>query len=453
MGKKQKIDRSHYLFDNKALTALIIPLIVEQLLAVLVGMADSIMVANVGEVAVSGVSLVDNIMVLLINIFAALATGGAVVAGQYLGQKREKDACIAAKQLIWFIFLCSVGITAIVYLGRNFILHSVFGAIDADVMSSANTYLMIVTASIPLIALYNGGAAIFRAMGNSKVSMQVSIVMNVINVAGNAILIYGFHRGTEGVAIPTLVSRMVAAILILGLLCNQTRVLHLEKTLRYHLNGSMVKRILNIGVPNGLENSMFQLGKILVLSLVSTFGTSAIAANAVSNAVALFQILPGMAISLAVTTVISRCVGAGDYEQAKYYTRKLLKITYCCMAVTVALIFAVLPLIMKVYNLSAGTSAESEKILLFHGCSAILVWPIAFNLPAVFRASGDVRYSMITSIVSMWIFRIAFSYILGKYMGIGVFGVWIAMIIDWCFRAILFVYRYFSGKWQGRSAV
>lgn len=425
----------------------------EQLLAVLVGMADSIMVANVGEAAVSGVSLVDNIMVLLINIFAALATGGAVVAGQYLGQKREKDACIAAKQLIWFIFLCSVGITAIVYLGRNFILHSVFGAIDADVMSSANTYLMIVTASIPLIALYNGGAAIFRAMGNSKVSMQVSIVMNVINVAGNAILIYGFHRGTEGVAIPTLVSRMVAAILILGLLCNQTRVLHLEKTLRYHLNGSMVKRILNIGVPNGLENSMFQLGKILVLSLVSTFGTSAIAANAVSNAVALFQILPGMAISLAVTTVISRCVGAGDYEQAKYYTRKLLKITYCCMAVTVALIFAVLPLIMKVYNLSAGTSAESEKILLFHGCSAILVWPIAFNLPAVFRASGDVRYSMITSIVSMWIFRIAFSYILGKYMGIGVFGVWIAMIIDWCFRAILFVYRYFSGKWQGRSAV
>lgn len=453
MGKKQKIDRSHYLFDNKALTALIIPLIVEQLLAVLVGMADSIMVANVGEAAVSGVSLVDNIMVLLINIFAALATGGAVVAGQYLGQKREKDACIAAKQLIWFIFLCSVGITAIVYLGRNFILHSVFGAIDADVMSSANTYLMIVTASILLIALYNGGAAIFRAMGNSKVSMQVSIVMNVINVAGNAILIYGFHRGTEGVAIPTLVSRMVAAILILGLLCNQTRVLHLEKTLRYHLNGSMVKRILNIGVPNGLENSMFQLGKILVLSLVSTFGTSAIAANAVSNAVALFQILPGMAISLAVTTVISRCVGAGDYEQAKYYTRKLLKITYCCMAVTVALIFAVLPLIMKVYNLSAGTSAESEKILLFHGCSAILVWPIAFNLPAVFRASGDVRYSMITSIVSMWIFRIAFSYILGKYMGIGVFGVWIAMIIDWCFRAILFVYRYFSGKWQGRSAV
>ena len=453
LGKKQKIDRSHYLFDNKALTALIVPLIVEQLLAVLVGMADSIMVANVGEAAVSGVSLVDNIMVLLINIFAALATGGAVVAGQYLGQKREKDACIAANQLIWFIFLCSVGITAIVYLGRNFILHSVFGAIDADVMSSANTYLMIVTASIPFIALYNGGAAIFRAMGNSKVSMQVSIVMNVINVAGNAILIYGFHRGTEGVAIPTLVSRMVAAILILGLLCNQTRVLHLEKTLRYHLNGSMVKRILNIGVPNGLENSMFQLGKILVLSLVSTFGTSAIAANAVSNAVALFQILPGMAISLAVTTVISRCVGAGDYEQAKYYTRKLLKITYCCMAVTVALIFAVLPLIMKVYNLSAGTSAESEKILLFHGCSAILVWPIAFNLPAVFRASGVVRYSMITSIVSMWIFRIAFSYILGKYMGIGVFGVWIAMIIDWCFRAILFVYRYFSGKWQGRSAV
>ena len=453
MGKSKKEKRQAYFFDNKALLALILPLVVEQLLAVLVGMADSIMIASVGEAAVSGVSLVDQIMVLLINAFSALATGGAVLSGQFLGQDRREEACKSATQMVWFITICAIGITVLVYLGKSFILHTVFGKIDQDVMHHADIYLLIVAASIPFMALYNGGAAIFRTMGNSKVTMQISIIMNVINIGGNAILIYGFHRGTEGVAIPTLVSRMTAAIIIIALLCDEKRTLHIERTWRYRINWEMVKKILSIGVPNGLENSMFQLGKIIVLSLVSTFGTYAIAANAVSNAVALFQILPGMAISLAVTTVISRCVGAGDYEQAKYYTRKLLKITYCCMAVTVALIFAVLPLIMKVYNLSAGTSAESEKILLFHGCSAILVWPIAFNLPAVFRASGDVRYSMITSIVSMWIFRIAFSYILGKYMGIGVFGVWIAMIIDWCFRAILFVYRYFSGKWQGRSAV
>lgn len=453
MRKKEKVDRSHYLFDNKALFSLIAPLIVEQLLAVLVGMADSIMVASVGEAAVSGVSLVDNIMVLIINIFAALATGGAVVAGQYLGQKKQEHACKAANQLVWFVLICSVVITGLVYLGRNVILHSVFGKIEADVMENAKIYLLIVAASIPFIALYNGGAAIFRAMGNSKVSMQVAIIMNVINVGGNAILIYGLHRGTEGVAIPTLVSRMTAAVIILALLCNQTRTLHLEKSLRYRPDKTMVKRILNIGVPNGLENSMFQLGKILVLSLVSTFGTYAIAANAVSNAVASFQILPGMAIALAVTTVISRCVGAGDYEQAKYYTKKLHIITYISVAVTVLIIFAALPLILKAYNLSAVTAAETEKILLFHGCMAILVWPAAFTLPAVFRASGDVKYSMVTSIVSMWIFRIAFSYIIGKFMGVGVFGVWIAMVIDWWVRAILFVWHYISGKWQEKRAV
>ena len=323
-----KISKERQLFDNRALVALIIPLIIEQFLAVLVGMADSIMVASVGEAAVSGVSLVDNIVVLLINIFSALATGGAVVAGQYLGRKREEEACKSAGQLVWFVTISAVGVTAIVYLCKSFILHGVFGKIEADVMEHANTYLLIVTASIPFIALYNGGAAIFRAMGDSKIPMIVSMIMNVINVSGNAILIYGFHCGTEGVAIPTLVSRAVAAILITILLCNSKRVLHLEKTFRYRFDGAMVKNILKIGVPNGLENSMFQLGKILVLSLVSTFGTYAIAANAVSNAVAMFQILPGISINLAIITVISRCVGARDYEQVKYYTRKLHIITH-----------------------------------------------------------------------------------------------------------------------------
>ena len=311
MGKtKQKQDRSHYLFSNQELANLIGPLVIEQLLAVFVGMADSIMVANVGEAAVSGVSLVDNIMILIINIFAALATGGAVVAGQYIGRKDEKSACKAATQLVWFVSLSAVAIMILVYLGKDIILNQVFGHITAEVKGHADIYLLIVTASIPFIALYNGGAAIFRAMGNSQVSMRVSLLMNAINVTGNAILVFGLRIGTAGVAIPTLISRMVAAIVITVLLCNQTRILHIERTLKIRFDGRMIRKILAIGVPNGLENSMFQLGKILVLSLVSTFGTYAIAANAVSNAIALFQILPGMAISLAITTVISQCVGA-----------------------------------------------------------------------------------------------------------------------------------------------
>lgn len=454
MGKtKQKQDRSHYLFSNRELANLIGPLVIEQLLAVFVGMADSIMVANVGEAAVSGVSLVDNIMILIINIFAALATGGAVVAGQYIGRKDEKSACKAATQLVWFVGLSAVAIMILVYLGKDIILNQVFGHITAEVKGHADIYLLIVTASIPFIALYNGGAAIFRAMGNSQVSMRVSLLMNAINVTGNAILVFGLRIGTAGVAIPTLISRMVAAIVITVLLCNQTRILHIERTLKIRFDGRMIRKILAIGVPNGLENSMFQLGKILVLSLVSTFGTYAIAANAVSNAIALFQILPGMAISLAITTVISQCVGANDYEQVHYYLKKLLAIIYVAMVGTVALIFLALPLILKAYNLSDQTAAAATNIIHFHGISAMIIWPLSFALPAAYRAAGDAKACMYTSIVSMWIFRIGFSYLVGKYMGLGVFGVWVAMVIDWIVRAICFIIRYFNGKWKHGAIV
>jgi len=449
----EKIDRNHYLFNNKALVMLIIPLIIEQLLNVSVGIVDSVMVARVGEAAVSGVSLVDNIMILLINAFAALATGGAVVAGQYLGQKRYKEGCESATQLVWFITICALVITLLVYLGRNFILHNVFGQIEADVMGNAQTYLLIVAASIPFMALYNGGAAISRTMGDSSLPMLISFIMVIINTAGDAVCVYGFGMGAAGVAIPTLVARIVAAVLIIIPLCNEKRVLHIKKSWRYRLDWSRVKKILSIGVPNGMENSMFQLGKIMVLSLVSTFGTYAIAANAVSTAVAMFQILPGLAISLAVTPVIARCVGVGDYEQVTYYTKKLNIITYVGLGIINVVIFLMIPLLMRIYHLSAQTAQVTEQIILMHGIGCFIIWPISFILPGTFRAAGDAKICMIISIISMWVFRIGFSYLLGGYFGLGVFGVWISMIIDWVVRAICFIFRYISGKWKKEAIV
>ena len=451
--KTATADRSNYLFSNRALVTLIIPLIIEQFLNVLVGMADTIMVSNVGEAAVSGVSLVDSVMLLLINVFQALATGGAVVAGQYLGRQREKRACEAANQLVWFVTLLAVGIMAIMYLGKGFILHVVFGHIDADVMHHANIYLLIVNASIPFIALYNAGAAIFRSMGNSQVSMKVSMLMNIINVCGNAILVYGFGCGAEGVAIPTLISRMVAAILITVLLLNQKQLLHIKPSLRYQFRPGLVKKILQIGIPNGLENSMFQLGKIIVLSLVSTFGTYAITANAVANTVASFQTIPGMAMNLAITTVISQCVGARDYEQARYYTRKLLKIAYASVVVTVVIMLAASNLITQAYNLSDITAAEAIKIFFLHGISVMMIWPTAFSLPSTLRAAGDVRFCMITSVTSMWVCRVVFSYVFGQFFGFGVFGVWMAMILDWWVRAFFFVRRYRGSQWMTKALV
>ncbi|MDO5424040.1 MAG: MATE family efflux transporter [Eubacteriales bacterium] len=436
------------MFSNKQLKQLIVPLLVEQLLAVTVGLADSVMIAGVGEAAVSGVSLVDTVMVLLINIFSALATGGAVVAGHYLGQKREEAAGKAADQLVFFTVCLSLVITVLVYGGQNLILDGIFGKIEPDVMANARTYLLIVTASIPFIALYNAGAALFRAMGNSKVSMKTSILMNGINICGNALLIFGLHLGVAGAAIPTLVSRMAAAVMILFLLRKPDQQIHLSKHFVWKFEKHTVKKILHIGVPNGLENSMFQLGKILVLSLVSGFGTASIAANAVSNTIAMFQILPGMALGMAMLSVAAQCVGASAYDQAKYYTKKLLGLTYLCMLFMNVLVVLLLPLIIRAYNLSDVTAEITKQIIWYHAACCVTIWPCSFFLPNTLRAANDVKFTMCISIASMWIFRIGFSYLLGQYLGLGVFGVWVAMTIDWLFRAICFVTRYLRGKWQ-----
>ncbi len=445
------IKEKPYYFSNRALKRLIVPMIIEQFLAILVGMSDSIMVATVGEHAVSGVSLVDNIFILLIYLFAALATGGAVVMGQYLGQNKHEKANRAVNQLILFTALFAICIMIGLYLARNLILHRVFGAIEANVMEASKTYLLIVSASIPFIALYNAGAAVFRTMGNSKVPMYLSMMMNVINVGGNAILIFGFGMGVAGAATSTLVSRVISAVAIILLLCSPEHLLHLERPFSFKLDFGMLKKIAYIGIPNGLENGMFQLGKIMVLSMITGFGTAAIAANAVSNIIATFQVLPGMSVGMAVITVCSRCVGAGDYEAARYYTRKILKLVHILIIVFSVTTLVALPGIMHLYNLSDDAMTFTKQIIWYHGICCMLIWPEAFTLPNTLRAASDVKFCMILSIISMWVFRIAFSYIIAVRMGMGVLGVWIAMTIDWAVRAVLFIIRYRGKRWQHKS--
>ena len=445
------IKEKPYYFSNRALKRLIVPMINEQFLAILVGMSDSIMVATVGEHAVSGVSLVDNIFILLIYLFAALATGGAVVMGQYLGQNKHEKANRAVNQLILFTALFAICIMIGLYLARNLILHRVFGAIEANVMEASKTYLLIVSASIPFIALYNAGAAVFRTMGNSKVPMYLSMMMNAINVGGNAILIFGFGMGVAGAATSTLVSRVISAVAIILLLCSPEHLLHLERPFSFKLDFGMLKKIAYIGIPNGLENGMFQLGKIMVLSMITGFGTAAIAANAVSNIIATFQVLPGMSVGMAVITVCSRCVGAGDYEAARYYTRKILKLVHILIIVFSVTTLVALPGIMHLYNLSDDAMTFTKQIIWYHGICCMLIWPEAFTLPNTLRAASDVKFCMILSIISMWVFRIAFSYIIAVRMGMGVLGVWIAMTVDWAVRAVLFIIRYRGKRWQHKS--
>lgn len=436
------------LFSRNDLVRLIIPLIVDQFLQVAVGLSDSIMVARVGEAAVSGVSLVDTVMLLIINIFTALATGGAVIAGQYLGRRDPKTGCEATAQLFNFTFLFSIFIMILGYLGQNVILYHVFGKIEADVMKDSRTYLLIVLSSIPMIAMYNAGAAIFRAMGNSNVAMKTSLLMNSINVFGNALLIFGFHRGVEGVAIPTVVSRGVACVVILILLNNQKHELHILHPYPFKIKWNVLKKILYIGIPNGLENSMFQLGKIAVLSLVSGLGTASLAANAVGNNIANFAILPGMSFGFALLTVCAQCVGAGDFEQVKYYTKHMMRVEYLCLIASNLIVILALPFILSVYNLSDEAAQYANDIILYHAACVVTIWPLSFTLPNTLRAAADVKVTMVLSIISMWVFRFGFSYLLAIEFHMGIFGVWVAMTIDWLVRGIFFVCRYKSGRWQ-----
>lgn len=436
------------LFSWNDLVRLIIPLIVDQFLQVAVGLSDSIMVARVGEAAVSGVSLVDTVMLLIINIFTALATGGAVIAGQYLGRKDPKTGCEATAQLFNFTFLFSIFIMILGYLGQNVILYHVFGKIEPEVMKDSRTYLLIVLSSIPMIAMYNAGAAIFRAMGNSNIAMKTSLLMNSINVFGNALLIFGFHRGVEGVAIPTVVSRGVACVMILILLNNQKHELHILHPYPFKIKWNVLKKILYIGIPNGLENSMFQLGKIAVLSLVSGLGTASLAANAVGNNIANFAILPGMSFGFALLTVCAQCVGAGDFEQVKYYTKHMMRVEYLCLIASNLIVILALPFILSVYNLSDEAARYANDIILYHAACVVTIWPLSFTLPNTLRAAADVKITMVLSIISMWVFRFGFSYLLTMVFHMGIFGVWVAMTIDWLVRGIFFVCRYRSGRWQ-----
>ena len=437
-----------YLYTNKALLYLFLPLLVEYALEFFVGLADSIMVASLGEAAISGVSLVDFLIQLLIFSFSALATGGAVVAGQYLGDKQIDKAQNSATQLVWFSTILSFVLMILVMALRHFLIGLLFGQIEADVWNNADMYLYIVALSIPFIAIYNAGAAIFRTTNNAVFPMKVMIICDVLNVLGNAFCIYYLGWDVRGVAIPTVMARVLAALLILYFVLDENYRLHIKRTFRHKFDTKILKKVLMVGVPYGIENGLFQLGRVLVLSLVSTFGTMAIAANSVGYAIGIFSVLPGFAINLGLTAVISNCVGADDYQQAKYYNRKCLILVVLSHIVINLVIFAMLPLILGIYNLSAQTAAMVTEMVIWHGIFAIIIWPLSFTLPATFRGAGDSKSVMYISLAVMFACRIALSYVIADWMGIGVFGTWIAMFIDWYVRAGIYIYRYFSNKWM-----
>lgn len=435
------------MFSTEQLQKLIYPLIIEQILAITVGMADTIMISYAGESAMSGVSLVDMINTLMINIFIAVSTGGAVILSQYLGSKNTKKASKAASQLIMISAVIAIVFMIVFILGNHFILKLFFGAIEFDVMKNAKIYFLISVCSYPFIAIFDSCSAIFRSMGNSKVSMEISVGMNILNGIGNAILIFGFSMGVMGAALSTLFARIIGTLFIFILLDRRRNLVAVSVKEIFTWDKEIIYRILYIGIPSGIENGIFQLGRVLVVSIISTYGTAQIAANAVANGLDSMGTIAGQAMNLAMLTVIGHCMGAGKKEEAVFYTKKLWKLTYQITFVINTVILLSLPLLLKLFSLSEEVYRYSYILILIHNGIAIFLWPTAFTMPNALRAAGDVKFCMIVSVFSMIAFRIIFSVVFGTWFGMGIIGVWIAMVMDWIFRASVFTIRLSQGRW------
>ena len=389
----------------------------------------------------------DMIAAVILVLFAALATGGSVVTSQFLGARNMEKARKSTGQLVIMAAVLGVLIMVPCLIWAEELLMLCFGAIEADVKAAGLKYLRITALSFPFIALYNAGAAVLRSCGNSKASMKVSMLMNLINVVGNYVCIFLLNMDVEGVAIPTLLSRMVAGIAMMAMISSPRQTLRLTVHGMTHLDKAMMGSILRIGIPSACENCFFSLGRLIVASMITLFGTAQVSANAVAGNIDRMGIIMGQAMGLAIVTVVGQSIGAQDREQAKYYAKKMVVWAYLIQGASNVLILLFMKQLVGLYDLSQQSMALAIKLSTFHCSMAILFWPVSFVLPNALRAANDVRFTMWVGIGSMLVFRIFGSWVLCVHMGMGAFGVWIAMILDWICRTGFFVARTMSGKW------
>ena len=425
------------MFGPQQLWRLLWPLLVEQLLSVLIGMIDVLMVSYVGESAVSGVSLVDSINHLILMVLFAMTSGGTVVCAQYLGKKDAASAAKSSAQLVMITVLVMTGVSASFFAGGKALLRLIFGQVEAPVMADAVIYMRYTAASFPFLALYNAVSASFRAKGNTRISMLASLGMNIVNVVGNAVCIFGLHMGVAGVALPTLLVRIGGAAVILVLFQQKNNDIRIRSLAQMKPDGEILGRMLSIGIPNSMESALFNVGKVALQSLVSTLGTASIAAYAVAGNLATYLYLPGNALGAGVTIIVAQCYGAGKTEQAKKYTRLLIAMNYAMLIVICTVMIIWRGFWVSCYRLSDQSAMLAQGLILAHS-AAMVLWPVAFMLPYYFRATGRAAFTMVTALFAMAVFRIGLAYIFIKLLNKNVIWVWYAMFVDWIYRCVVY---------------
>ena len=436
------------MFSNRDLRRLIAPLFLEQLLVILVGLADTFVISYAGEAAVSGVSLVNSFNTIFIFLFTALASGGAVIVSQYIGGEKMEMAGESASQLLMVSTLFSGVIMAVTLLSGCPLMGLLFGKVERDVMDACMIYLRISAYSYPALAIYNAGAALFRSIGKTSTTMYIAIFSNVINVAGNVIGVFALHAGVVGVAVPSLIARTFSAVVVTVLCFRKRNGVYYKKRWICHFDAGLLKRILGIAVPNGVEQGIFQFVKVALSSVVALFGRSQIAANGIAQSIWSLAALVCVTMGPVFITVIGQCMGSRDTEQAEYYFRKLLKITLLISVVWNVLVFALTPLVMQFYDVSEETKKLTVMLVLIHNIFNCIAFPFADPLGKGMRAAGDVRFTMVISLATTIGIRLIFSLLFAIVMDMGVIGIAWAMCLDWCSRAVIFYIRFRKGKWK-----
>lgn len=440
-------------FSNQALWRMVLPLFAEQFLVMLVGIADTFVVSFCGEAAISGVSLVNQFNTIFIYIFTAVASGGAVIISQYIGSGEPDMANRASGQLCMFSGLLSSVTAVLILVGNTHILRLMFGRVEPEVMEACVTYLRISAYSYPALGIYNAGASLYRSMGKTAETMYISIVSNVVNVVGNCIGVFVLKAGVAGVAYPSLIARTVSAVWITLLCFSQKQPVRYRMGDIFRWDGQLLGKILGIAIPNGIDNGIFQLVKVMLSSIVALFGTYQIAANGVAQSIWSLAALSGVAMGPVFITVIGQCMGSRDTEGADYYFRKLLKITVTFSAGWNLFILAITPLFLRFFALEAQTAQLVFRLVLLHNAFNAVAFPFSGALGNGLRAAGDVKYTMYISIFTTVCVRLVLSYILGVGLNLGVMGIGWAMCADWTARGLLFYLRMTGGKWKHFSLI
>ena len=435
------------MFSNKDLRNLIFPLFVEQFLLMLVGISDTVVVSFSSEADVSGVSLVNSFNTVLIFLFTALSSGGAVIISQYIGRRNHQKAGEAAGQLLMISTVISAALTAAILLFADQLLSLLFGRVEPAVMQASKTYLVITTWSLPALAVYDAGAALCRSIGKARATMYISTAANLVNIVGDCVGVLVLDLGAAGVAYPSLLSRILsaAAVTVYCFRSNSGTKYQLRSIFAW--DGSLLKKITGIALPNGIENGVHQLVKVALSSMVALFGTYQIAANGVAQSIWSLSSIMGLAMAPVYTTVIGQCMGARDIDSANFYFRKLNRITLALSVFWNALVFAITPLIVQHSAISAQAKSLVILLVLINNIFNGLAYPFAGSLGNGLRATGDVKFTMLVSIILTIAARLFFSILFGLWLGWGVIGVAIGMSIDLVLRGAIFLWRLKSQKW------